>query len=228
MLVSIIIPTLNEEVNIVSVLQSLIGFSNIEIIVPDGGSSDRTCGLIGSFLIKYPFIQLVHSSRGRSVQLNAGAKRATGEWLIFLHADTIIPEKSWANFCTMVGNSNAIQSGSFLFQVASDKLRYRLMEELVNIRTRVLKLPYGDQAIFVRKDLFVKMQGYREDYPLMEDVEFVQRLQKEKGFEILQSPVCTSPRRHESDGFFKRITYNFLITILYRLGIHPKYLVKYY
>ncbi|MBL7959153.1 TIGR04283 family arsenosugar biosynthesis glycosyltransferase [bacterium] len=228
MLISIIIPTLNEEANIESVLQSLIGFSNIEILVSDGGSSDRTCGLIGSFLLKYPFIQLIHSSRGRAVQLNAGAKQASGEWLIFLHADTIIPEKSWTNFCTLVGKGIAIQSGSFLFQVASDQLRYRLMEKLVNIRTRVLKLPYGDQAIFVRKDLFLRMQGYREDYPLMEDVEFVRQLQKEKGFTILQSPVITSPRRHESDGFFKRITYNFLITILYRLGIHPKYLVKYY
>ncbi|MBL7994409.1 TIGR04283 family arsenosugar biosynthesis glycosyltransferase [bacterium] len=227
MLVSFIIPTLNEEANITSVLQSLIGFSNIEILVSDGGSSDRTCALIDSFL-KYPFIQLIHSSRGRAVQLNAGAKRASGDWLIFLHADTIIPEKSWADFCAIVETNIAIQSGSFLFQVASDKLRYRLMEKLVNIRTSVLKMPYGDQAIFVRKDLFEKMQGYREDYPLMEDVEFVQRLNKEKGFAILQSPVCTSPRRHESDGFFKRIAYNFIIMILYRLGIHPKYLVKYY
>lgn len=228
MLVSIIIPTLNEETNISVVLQSLLTFSDIEILIVDGGSSDKTCDEIGPFLSKYPLVKLLYSARGRAIQMNAGAKNASGEWLVFLHADTIIPEKSWLHFRNTIEKKSSIKSGSFLFQVSSKKLRYRMMEKLVNIRTRLFKLPYGDQALFIRKDLFKKMNGFREDFPLMEDVDFVGRMSKQKGFEILSAPVFTSPRRHEKDGFLRRISFNLLINILYRLGVHPKDLVKYY
>lgn len=227
MLTSIIIPTLNEESHIQRALQSLLHFSDIEVIISDGGSSDRTCDEVKPFLLKYPFIQLVHAKRGRAPQMNAGAKTALGDWFLFLHADTIIPERSWTYFLGAT-RQNAIRAGSFLFSVDDQKFRFRIMSKMVNLRTRLFKLPYGDQALFVRKDVFETIGAFRDDYPLMEDVEFVTRLRKAKGFKILQTPIITSSRRFQKDGYLKRIAFNMLITILYHGGVHPKNLVKYY
>jgi rSAM/selenodomain-associated transferase 2 len=229
MLVSIIIPVLNEEANIPAVLDSLLGFNNIEIIFCDGGSTDRTCANIASTMSMYPFVKLVQSERGRGIQMNAGAKLAGGKWLLFLHADTFIPDLSWKGFSDAIeNNTRAIRSGAFSFKSSGSGFRYDLMAFLVNVRSRWFKLSYGDQAIFVQKDLFEKLGGFRDDHPFMEDVEMVKRLSKGTGFEILNYPVITSPRRHEADGFFRRILLNLWINTLYRLGVHPKKLMKYY
>lgn len=229
MLVSIIIPVLNEETNIPVVLNSLLNFSGIEIIICDGGSSDMTCERIIPFISDYPFVKLVQTSSGRGIQMNEGAKTACGKWLLFLHADTVIPDRSWKGFLKAIEkNDRPIRSGAFSFRSSSDAFRYRLMSVLVNLRSRWFKLPYGDQAIFVRRDLFEKFGGFRNDHPFMEDVELVKRLSKETGFAILKEEVITSPRRHEADGFFKRMLLNLWINILYRMGVPPGKLMKYY
>lgn len=229
MLISIIIPVLNEEAHISAVLDSLLGFNNIEIIFCDGGSTDRTCTNIASYMSVYSFIKLVQSERGRGIQMNAGAKLAGGKWLLFLHADTFIPDLSWKGFRDAIENNNrAIQSGAFSFKSSGAGFRYDLMAFLVNVRSRWFKLPYGDQAIFVQKEIFEKIGGFRDDHPFMEDVELVKRLNKDTGFVILNEEVVTSPRRHEADGFFRRIILNLWINTLYRMGVHPRNLMKYY
>ncbi len=229
MLISIIIPVLNEEAHISAVLDSLLGFNNIEIIFCDGGSTDRTRTNIASYMSVYSFIKLVQSERGRGIQMNAGAKLAGGKWLLFLHADTFIPDLSWKGFSDAIENNNrAIQSGAFSFKSSGAGFRYDLMAFLVNVRSRWFKLPYGDQAIFVQKEIFEKIGGFRDDHPFMEDVELVKRLNKDTGFVILNEEVVTSPRRHEADGFFRRIILNLWINTLYRMGVHPRNLMKYY
>lgn len=229
MLVSIIIPVLNEEAHIPAVLDSLLGFNNIEIIFCDGGSTDRTCANIVPYMSMYPFVKLVQSDRGRGIQMNAGAKLASGKWLLFLHADTFIPDLSWKGFSNAIeNNTRLIRSGAFSFKSSGAGFRYDLMAFLVNVRSRWFKLPYGDQAIFVQKEIFEKIGGFRDDHPFMEDVELVKRLNKDPGFVILNEEVVTSSRRHEADGFLRRILLNLWINTLYRLGVPPKKLLKYY
>ena len=226
--VSIIIPTLNEFQNINPQISSLRDFPESEIIFVDGGSSDGTQNVIKSALDSRYNIRLIDAVQGRSRQMNAAAKRAKGEWLIFLHADTILPFSSFCAFLKTIKSQNSITSGAFSFHIHNPKWQYRYLEFYVQLRSRLLKLPFGDQAIFVKRSLFSEIGKYREDFFLMEDVEFVQRLNKRKGFTILNLPIYTSARRFEADGYLKRTCSNLCIQLLYTIGVHPKRLAKMY
>lgn len=226
--VSIIIPTYNESDAIESLLDSLCVYTEEEVVVVDGGSTDGTDEIIMSLSAKYSQLVFTQAQRGRSLQMNAGAAVARGRWLIFLHADTLLPQASLKAFIEYVKSNPETIGGAFTFRVAHSKAVYRYLEWYVAQRCRFLKLPFGDQAIFVRKDVFGKLGGYRSDYPLMEDMEFVQRLNKYDGFAVVQAPVYTSARRFERDGYFRRTLGNLYLQVLYSCGVHPQQLAQRY
>ena len=226
--VSIIVPTLNERENIDRQAERLCELPACEIIFCDGGSSDGTAEWLRVHARQYSSMRLLHSPCGRARQMNAAAACARGDWLLFLHADTILPPASFRAFLYATQNDAGMQSGAFSFRIDHSRHIYRLLEFYVGVRCRLLKLPFGDQAIFVRKSLFEKLGGYRDDFPLMEDLEFVQRLKKHTGFRILTAPVFTSARRYENDGYFKRACGNAYLQFLYQRGVHPQKLAKRY
>jgi rSAM/selenodomain-associated transferase 2 len=225
---SIIIPTLNEAANVERVSDSLIGLHNTEIIFADGGSTDRTIERIEELRLHHANVRLVHSAKSRSKQMNAGASEARGEWLFFLHADTILPATSFHQFVQQVRATPSLQSGAFEFRVDNKRFVYRYLEFYVRLRAKYGKLPFGDQAIFLKRNLFERLGGYRDDYPLMEDMELVQRLNKLDGFEVLDIPVFTSARRFEADGYLKRTCGNLYLQLQYKMGAHPKELARLY
>lgn len=226
--VSIVVPTFNEAATICRQAQALGQLPDVEIIFADGGSGDGTANMIGSILPGLPNAHLVQTSCGRARQMNAGAKQARGEWLIFLHADTTLPTDSFAVFLETVKASPQLNAGAFTFRIAHAHWVYRYLEFYVGLRCKFLKLPFGDQALFIKRRLFEELGGYRDDFHLMEDMELVQRLNKQAGFTILPAPVFTSPRRYEHDGFFKRGLGNIYLQLLYRCGVHPRELAKKY
>ena len=226
--VSIIVPTLNEAANICRQAQTLNQLPEAEIIFADGGSCDGTIQALRRLAEELPQLQLIQAPCGRARQMNAGAKHARGEWLIFLHADTTLPQDSFNSFLTRVKTSPQLYSGAFTFRVEHPHWAYRYLEFYVGLRCKFLKLPFGDQALFVKRRHFEALGGYRDDFLLMEDMELVQRLNKQPGFTILPEPVFTSPRRYENDGFFKRGLGNIYLQWLYRCGVHPRELAKKY
>lgn len=225
---SIIVPTLNEAPNVRAQARALSRLPEAEAIFVDGGSCDGTLREIEPALRDHPNLHFIKAPRGRAKQMNAGAQKARGEWLIFLHADTILPPDSFRAFLKTARNFSRLNSGAFTFRIENRKWIYRYLEFYVGLRSKLLKLPFGDQAIFIKRRLFQELGGYREDFPLMEDVEIVQRLNKQEGFAILNFPVYTSARRYETEGFFKRGLGNLYLQWLYRRGVHPEKLAAMY
>jgi hypothetical protein len=213
-LISIIIPTLNEQSHIVACLASTRRAPNVERIVVDGGSNDQTREMALSCGAK-----VLKTLAGRARQMNAGAKSAEGDLLLFLHADTHLPK----GFAECVRNSLSrpgVVAGAFGFCLQPTSPGLRFIERTVNWRSRYLQLPYGDQAIFLRSALFREMGGYR-DIPIMEDYEFIQRLKKKGRIFTAQVPAITSARRWEKLGILKTTLMNYAIVIAYHLGVAP-------
>ncbi len=220
-LISVIIPTWNEESNIGSLLNDLVGAPNVEIIVVDGDSSDRTSEIAASYKVK-----VIQASRGRSIQMNAGSREALGDILLFLHADTRLP-KNWGS---MVHNALAEQgtaAGAFEFAINGNARGLRIIERLTNFRSRRLQLPYGDQAIFLRADLFRRIDGYR-DLPIMEDFELIQRLRKFGSIITVPARANTSARRWRNLGILRTTLINQAMILGYLIGIPPARLARWY
>jgi hypothetical protein len=219
--ISIIIPTLNEATPITQTLRSTRTGSDVEVIVVDGGSRDQTVELAESLGAK-----VLTSSAGRARQMNMGAGIATGDVLLFLHADTRLPagfEEHIRHILTQPG----IAAGAFELKLDSPLRRFRIIERLVNWRSRYLRMPYGDQAIFVRADLFSELGGY-PDIPLMEDVAMVRRLGKRGRVAIAPASVVTSARRWKTLGILKTTLINQAVIAAYWLGVAPSRLARWY
>jgi rSAM/selenodomain-associated transferase 2 len=170
-MISVIIPTLNEEDNIGRCIQAIRSEDDCcEVILADGGSTDRTVEIAGT----YEGVRIVKTGRGRGLQMNKGAAAAGGEVLLFLHADTRL-EEGWTKAIVSLLDDRSVAGGAFSFKVDNPDRHYRLIELWVGFRCGIFKLPYGDQGIFVRRDIFDGLGGYRE-IPLMEDVDMVRRL----------------------------------------------------
>jgi rSAM/selenodomain-associated transferase 2 len=223
--ISIIIPVFHEEEVIneaVDALHRLTLESRLEIIVVDGDPEEQTLKAIrDSGVIR------ARSEKGRGKQMNAGAMLASGEVLLFLHADTQLPPDGLTRIGTVMRDKNCM-GGSFDLGIDSDKLCFRLIERVASLRSRITRMPYGDQAVFLRKDYFLGLGGFRE-LPLMEDVELMRRVRHSGGkIHIIGERVKTSARRWEKEGVLCCTLRNWMLILLYLLGVSPEYLARFY
>ena len=222
-MISVIVPALNEEDNIGRCIEGVLKeICDCEIIVADGGSSDKTA----EYASRYPGVLFIQSQRGRAIQMNMGASAASGDILLFLHADTIL-ETGWAAELISVLQDNSISGGAFALGIQSQLWKYRLVETWVKLRCGLCLLPYGDQAIFVRKTAFDIIGGYKS-IPLMEDVDLIEKLKKLGTIVILNKKAITSERRWSKEGLIKTAAMNQLIMLLYRIGVNPGRLARMY
>jgi rSAM/selenodomain-associated transferase 2/rSAM/selenodomain-associated transferase 1 len=218
---SVIIPALNEEKSLPRTLDQLKDLDHAEVIVADGGSRDRTVSLAVERGVK-----VVRSDPGRGGQLNAGAAQAKGDILLFLHADTQLPPGSGALVREAVSDPEII-GGAFSLRFQPMTPLLKINQITANWRTRIFRLPFGDQALFVRASVFRQMGGFA-DIPLMEDVDFVRRLRKCGKLAVIPEPVTTSSRLYIRQGVLRRTFKNKLIFFGYVLGISPERLARMY
>ena len=221
---SIIIPVIDEQDGINTLLKDLESLDNISdarIIVVDGDPSGETINLIEDDRI----ITAV-SARGRAKQMNKGAALATGEILIFLHADTRLPRTALKEISGALANGK--KAGAFKLAYDSQRPLMRFIAFTANIRVRFSGIPFGDQAIFVKREAFESLGGYA-DIPLMEDVELARRIRDESGgLKIIDIPVKSSARRYEKNGIFATALKNKIINLLYSLKVPPEKLKRIY
>jgi rSAM/selenodomain-associated transferase 2 len=230
--ISIIIPVYNEAAAINQTLRhlakSLAGIQP-EVIVVDGNPLGNTLASIDPhFYSKKIILKTKISKRsGRAVQMNTGSELAKGNVLLFLHADTILPIQAAGSMLQQLKDPS-LACGAFSLGIRHHKKAYRLIEFMANHKSKITRLPYGDQAQFFRKDYFESLGGFA-DIPLMEDVEIMQRVKKRKDrCKILQEKVFTSARRWEKEGILYCTLRNWTLISLYVLGVSPHLLAKYY
>jgi hypothetical protein len=219
--ISIIIPVLNEEENIAACLASCGNSPDTEKIVVDGGSRDRTTVIAQSMGVR-----VIDSPRGRGRQMNLGAREASGDVLLFLHADTRLPE-GFAPCIRGILSRPGISAGAFLFRLDARSPGLSLIQKIANWRSRVLQFPYGDQGIFLKKRLFEELDGYPE-MPIMEDYELIRRLKKRGRIYTAPLSALTSARRWEELGVWRTTILNQIIVLAYYLGISPCTLARWY
>jgi len=227
-MISIIIPTLNADARLGDCLNALVSsaLDGIvkEVIVVDGGSRDATLAMADSFGTR-----ILTASPGRGGQMKTGAEAARGDWLLFLHADTVL-EEGWAAEAQRFIRDCPEKAAVFTLQFDAKGLAPRVIASGAMIRTRVLKAPYGDQGLLIAKKTYEQIGGFAE-LPLMEDVEFIRRLTKAKGggvLHVLQAKAVTSAERYECDGYFRRAFKNLTILARYQFGASPEKLAKAY
>ncbi len=219
---SIIVPVLDDAEALGSLLRRLARESDVEILVVDGANDpavERLCD-------GRPDVRLLRTPAGRALQMNAGAAAARGDWLLFLHADSQLP-RPWRTALDAAARDPDIVGGWFRFALDADAWQARAIERLVAWRVRTFRLPYGDQGIFVRRDLFAALGGFHE-LPLMEDVDFVRRLTAAGHTLSSPLPLVTSARRWQRDGWFRRSARNLLLLSLYFAGMSPERLRRWY
>ena len=219
--ISIIIPTLNEANAIGEAITRLPKSEQVEIVVVDGGSSDGTAGLARELGVR-----VLSTTPSKAEQMNAGATEARGEVLLFLHADTRLPEKFEEKVLTAAARQGFC-AGAFTLGIDSEDWGLRFIERVANWRARFFKMPYGDQALFVSRQLFHEIGGFA-DYPIMEDFDLIRRLKKKGTITILPESVRTSPRRWQNLGVFKTWLLNQIILGAYFIGIPPQRLAFWY
>ncbi len=218
-LLSIIIPTLNEEANIKACLECTEGPSRVERIVVDGGSGDRTVEVARSCGAR-----VISSPRGRGRQMNAGAHNASGDLFLFLHADTHLPT-GYAETARATLSLPGIAAGAFEFRLDATSPSLRFIERVANWRSRRLQLPYGDQAIFLRSSQFHAAGGF-PDTTIMEDYEFIMGLKKFGRIYTAPYPATTSARRWGKLGVWRATLLNEAVVVAYYLGVSPFGLIR--
>jgi rSAM/selenodomain-associated transferase 2 len=221
MRISVIVPAFNEEKSIAATLMELQCLKPEEIIIVDGGSSDRTREICQRF-----GVELYLSRRGRARQMNFGAQRAAGEVLLFLHADTRLPPSAFEDIRAALQDRRVL-GGRFDLQLDSPRPLLKLIGFMISLRSRLSKVGTGDQAIFVRREVFAELGGY-PDIPLMEDVAFSRALKRRGAVACLHSRVVSSARRWEMDGIWRTVVKMWTLKTLYLLGISPIRLKRYY
>lgn len=222
--ISVIVPVLNEEARVAELLAQLSAIPALhEVIVVDGGSRDRTREIVA----RYPTCRLVRSPRGRAVQMNAGADWATGDVLLFLHADVTLPPGT-PRIVARILSEPGVVAGAFRTRTVADRggTWSRAWLRLADMRSRYSKLPYGDQALFVRRRTFLESGGFPRQ-PLFEDLEISRRLSRLGRIRIAAEEVRVSGRRFMARPFYYCMVMN-TMPLLYRLGVPVATLTRAY
>ena len=218
MKLSVIIPVYREQERINDTLADIMSKAECEIVVSDT-ENDTVKN------IKYKEVIKISSTKGRALQMNTGAEKASGDVFLFLHADTILPDGFYDEIKHALKNHS---HGAFRLEINDPSPIFRMIEWGANLRNKLTKCPYGDQALFCTREAFESVGGYTE-IPLMEDVRLMQDMKK-KGYKVYLSElsVKTSPRRWKSEGFLYTMLRNWVLISLYYMGVSPKTLKKYY
>jgi rSAM/selenodomain-associated transferase 2 len=222
---SIIVPVFREAATIdafLAHLKRIDGGPQAEVIVVDGDPAGSSLSAM-----TVPGVIGLTGPAGRGLQMNRGAARARGRILLFVHADTRLPQNALLQI-TSLAQSSRWAGGAFDLCIDSNRPIYRLIEQLASLRSRLTRIPYGDQAIFLRRDVFDRLGGFAE-IPIMEDVELMRRV-KQAGLriQIFPIPVCTSARRWEAEGIIACTLRNWWLITRYLLGASPLRLARYY
>ena len=215
--ISVVVPTLDEEEGLAAALRSVR--AGTEVIVVDGGSRDATRAVA-----EREGARVLEAAPGRGGQLDAGARAASGDWIVFLHADTRL-EEGWAEALRAL--PGPVVGGAFRLAIDSERPAFRLLERAVRVRVRLLGLPYGDQGLFVRREVYGRIGGVPH-LPLMEDVAFVSRLRRAGPLAFLPVRAFTSPRRWDRHGVLGTTLRNWWTMALYLAGHPPERLARRY
>lgn len=219
---TVVIPALDEEENIGDAIESAHAVGDVDIIVADGGSHDRTLEVArarGARVVSA-------NGRGRAAQMNAAAARARGDILLFLHADSRLPA-GFAREARRILAHPGVAAGAFRLGIADPARRYRWIEALVDFRARALGLPYGDQALFMKRGLFERLGGFDEQ-PILEDVDMIRRLRRCGRVVIADSTVTTAARRWQNLGIVRTTLLNQLMIFGFFFGINRESLARVY
>ena len=231
MTISVIIPTLNEERTIMATLAHTAALGFDELIVVDGGSLDQTSVLVESYrqrtqsAVQSP-VRLVTAPCGRARQMNEGAKASGGEVLLFLHADTQLPDDANAMIQTTLTDQRMV-GGRFDVRFNRPSIWGNIISGMMNWRSRLSGIATGDQALFVRRPIFEQLGGFT-DMPLMEDIDFSRRLKRKGATAALTATVTTSFRRWEQQGPLRTILLMWALRFLYWIGVRSHTLSRWY
>ena len=221
--ISVIVPVFNEEKKISSLLSHLtkrFKGHNFEIIVVDGNQNGSTIKKINNNCVKK-----ITEKKGRALQMNTGAVNAENKILLFLHSDSRLPE---APFVLIENALKTKKAGAFDLQIDTKNPVLKIIEKTASIRSKITRIPYGDQGLFIKKETFEEINGFTE-IPLMEDIDIMQKIKK-KGYKIkiLNEKITTSSRRWDNQGIIYCSLRNIIISTLFYLGADPEKLIKYY
>ena len=223
---SIIIPTLNEAGVIDTTLLHTTRLGFHDIIVVDGGSTDHTRALVESVAARNRSVRLLSSAAGRARQLNAGAAASTDDVLLFLHADSQLPE-GVKQILDQALADPAVVGGRFDIRFDRTSTWGNIISTFMNLRSRMSRISTGDQGIFVRRTIFEQLGGF-SDIPIMEDIDFSTRLKRTGQTAALRDRVTTSFRRWERQGPLRTILLMWSLRFLYWIGVSPQRLARWY
>ncbi len=219
MKISVIVPTLNEESHIEKTLQSVMKQEgDYELYVVDGGSTDNTVTIAKKYAC------VISSKRGRAIQMNAGAKLCKGDILLFLHADTFLPDNGFREIRKRM-RDETVSGGSFYIAFDTDNFILRGVSFITRFNFRLFH--FGDQGIFVRRDIFQSLRGYKE-MPIMEDYDFYKRLREQGKVILIRMPVISSARRFIKKGVIRQLLINKFVVLAYWAGVDIQTIKRYY
>lgn len=219
MKISVVIPALNEESHLEKTLQSITKQEgDYEFFVVDGGSSDNTV------TIAKRYTTVINSLCGRAIQMNTGAKACSGDILLFLHADTILPDCAFREIRKRMKDVS-VAGGSFYIAFDADTFILKGVSFITRFNFRLFH--FGDQGIFVRRTVFQTLQGYKE-MPIMEDYDFYKRLGKQGKVILIRMPVISSARRFIRKGVIRQLLMNKLVVLAYWAGVDIQTIKSFY
>ena len=209
--IALVVPVFNETQLLPEKLTSLKALNADELVFVDGGSTDNT-----QQLLEKAGVSWLEGHRGRAAQMNAGTGQCKSDILLFVHIDTELDESNISAIRLALKQQNLV-GGRFDIRLSGHRPAYRMISWFINTRSRLTKISTGDQALFVRRDVFEQMGGFA-DLPLMEDIEFSKRLKREGGIACLRETVTTSSRRWQQHGIVRTILLMWKLRLFYWLG----------
>jgi len=221
--ISVIMPVLNEEASVGSCLAQFQDVKDVELIVVDGGSSDRTQEVVEAL----EAVRWVEASdTGRAIQMNVGAKEARGDVFLFLHADTFLPEDGIGLIRKSLDNAHVV-GGRFQLGLSEKTPGFRLVAWFSTLRSRYLGITYGDQGIYVRREVFEAVGGFPQLW-VFEDSEFCKCVKKLGKFVMVNAQVCSSTRRWRKWGIVRTVFWMWVLRLLYVCSVSDQTLSRWY